>query len=620
MLISRHDPPLALPKLRLDEKLNELRFSDLAFMPHEARPLLAAGGIDVPDETLQLMTCTGGWAAAEVHASGAGTGAAAHTLWFEHHEVWMPALEHALASADWDFAGAVAMRSGAAALFGSDREQFLGLISTIPAAATVDNPELGLAQAVAAYCGRDMATVASLLKRTEPGVDKLPEPRSTIAAFVVELLHSGQAHRDGDGHALQRSALATHELLVGIRGSDAPGWAEHRGITLNVRGVAELWAGDPARATALIRESLTTYPPRQPNPTVFSDVYTRGLMAVAEAMAGHMVRSAQTAEETLELAERRGLAASHDAQWAWLAQSLALLQAGDLDAARAARQRCSEVASPRLNPFVRVGLNLAASRQYLSLGELVAARRTLDVAAEELKSHRGITALQPPLTALRVDLAIAEQAPERAHALLTAHERTHDPVAGDPLFVMTAKARLWLATGQAGRVRETVAEALDGQGPAAVNAWLAVSAAEDQQRRDSHAVEAMSRALDLASTEAVLLPLLRPTRQLASSLRRHLDLVRTHRDLVTRVLATATDPGPHQVGQLVPLPEREMAVLLYLPTMGSNAEIAEALCVSENTVKQHLKSIYRKLGVGSRREAVRVARSAGLFDEAALLD
>lgn len=55
-------------------------------------------------------------------------------------------------------------------------------------------------------------------------------------------------------------------------------------------------------------------------------------------------------------------------------------------------------------------------------------------------------------------------------------------------------------------------------------------------------------------------------------------------------------------------------MLSYLPTMGSNAEIASALSVSQNTVKQHLKSVYRKLSVSSRREAVRVARDAGLLD------
>lgn len=53
-----------------------------------------------------------------------------------------------------------------------------------------------------------------------------------------------------------------------------------------------------------------------------------------------------------------------------------------------------------------------------------------------------------------------------------------------------------------------------------------------------------------------------------------------------------------------PLTERERAVLEYLPTMMSNSEIARQLRVSVNTVKTHLKSVYRKLGVDRRRDAV----------------
>jgi LuxR family maltose regulon positive regulatory protein len=43
--------------------------------------------------------------------------------------------------------------------------------------------------------------------------------------------------------------------------------------------------------------------------------------------------------------------------------------------------------------------------------------------------------------------------------------------------------------------------------------------------------------------------------------------------------------------------------------------IAEALFVSQNTVKTQLRSIYRKLGVSSRDEAVREARRQGLLGE-----
>ena len=60
--------------------------------------------------------------------------------------------------------------------------------------------------------------------------------------------------------------------------------------------------------------------------------------------------------------------------------------------------------------------------------------------------------------------------------------------------------------------------------------------------------------------------------------------------------------------------EREMAVLLYLPTMLTAAEIAADLFVTVNTVKTHQHSIYRKLGVNSRREAVDRARVNNLLN------
>jgi LuxR family maltose regulon positive regulatory protein len=51
--------------------------------------------------------------------------------------------------------------------------------------------------------------------------------------------------------------------------------------------------------------------------------------------------------------------------------------------------------------------------------------------------------------------------------------------------------------------------------------------------------------------------------------------------------------------------------------MSSNAEIAEEMYVSVNTVKAHLKSLYRKLEVSSRRAAVRRARELNLFARSA---
>ncbi|MER7181054.1 helix-turn-helix transcriptional regulator, partial [Streptomyces hyaluromycini] len=58
---------------------------------------------------------------------------------------------------------------------------------------------------------------------------------------------------------------------------------------------------------------------------------------------------------------------------------------------------------------------------------------------------------------------------------------------------------------------------------------------------------------------------------------------------------------------------REREVLGRLAQMMSTQEIAADLYVSVNTVKTHLKSIYRKLGVGRRGDAVRRARERGLL-------
>jgi LuxR family maltose regulon positive regulatory protein len=60
------------------------------------------------------------------------------------------------------------------------------------------------------------------------------------------------------------------------------------------------------------------------------------------------------------------------------------------------------------------------------------------------------------------------------------------------------------------------------------------------------------------------------------------------------------------------LSERESAVLTLLPAELSLREIASSLSVSANTIKTHTRSIYRKLGVTNREEAVDRARELGL--------
>ena len=68
-------------------------------------------------------------------------------------------------------------------------------------------------------------------------------------------------------------------------------------------------------------------------------------------------------------------------------------------------------------------------------------------------------------------------------------------------------------------------------------------------------------------------------------------------------------PGPGAE----PLTDREAAILRMLASQLSQREIGQELFVTLNTVKFHTRSIFRKLGVSTRAEAVARARELGLL-------
>jgi LuxR family maltose regulon positive regulatory protein len=80
-------------------------------------------------------------------------------------------------------------------------------------------------------------------------------------------------------------------------------------------------------------------------------------------------------------------------------------------------------------------------------------------------------------------------------------------------------------------------------------------------------------------------------------------------------LATAPQrpgrPGLASEPFIEPLSERELEVLHLIADGLSNREIAARLVLAVTTVKKHASNIYRKLGVGSRTEAVARARDLG---------
>lgn len=76
---------------------------------------------------------------------------------------------------------------------------------------------------------------------------------------------------------------------------------------------------------------------------------------------------------------------------------------------------------------------------------------------------------------------------------------------------------------------------------------------------------------------------------------------------------SATRPSTSRLRRSYLLSRREHEILVLLAERWSNQEIAEQLHITINTVRKHTSTIYDKLGVSSRREAVAAARSIGLL-------
>jgi LuxR family maltose regulon positive regulatory protein len=96
------------------------------------------------------------------------------------------------------------------------------------------------------------------------------------------------------------------------------------------------------------------------------------------------------------------------------------------------------------------------------------------------------------------------------------------------------------------------------------------------------------------------------------------------------ILRHCPDPGPvvagwladeqraesvqaRQDGLIEPLTDRELTILRLLPAPTPQRELASVLFVSPNTLRTHLRAIYRKLGAESRDDAVIRARERGLI-------
>ncbi len=202
--------------------------------------------------------------------------------------------------------------------------------------------------------------------------------------------------------------------------------------------------------------------------------------------------------------------------------------------------------------------------------------------------------------------------------------RRADPASGPD--VAAALARAWLAAGDQQAARQALEAGAEGAGTApeqarlegwVVDAQLCYVAGDGVRGRRS-----LEHALRLGRPQQLRLPFALERTWIQPVLRRDPDLALAYGELLEPDLVSSVparvpgqpDPGDHAAPLIVePLTEREREALRHLSEMLSTAEIAAEMYISVNTVKSHLRSIYRKLSASHRNEAVRRARQLGLI-------
>jgi LuxR family maltose regulon positive regulatory protein len=178
-------------------------------------------------------------------------------------------------------------------------------------------------------------------------------------------------------------------------------------------------------------------------------------------------------------------------------------------------------------------------------------------------------------------------------------------------------SRIDLCSGRADRAIGR----LDGSVTAGVGSEIRrlvlLSCAEMQRGRVTRASESLRRAIEAGRPEGYVRPFLEEAPRTLPLMRRVLGEARADPYLTQLVYkAGALCPGmPANESSpiLEPLTDREREVLGYLPSHLKTNQIAARMYVAPSTVKSYMKALYRKIGVGSRAEAVTLARVYGLL-------
>ncbi len=551
--------------------------------------------------------------------------------WLRKNRTPAEAARQAVAGGDWQLAARIAVDELVVdqLMEPPGVEPLAEVLQRIPQDQAWSEPQPLLVTAALRLATTGDDSAAASLAVADQMLDQIPPDQEIPSRLARAVVRLGLAKRQGDLHAAEVAAVDATTMIGKI---PADQLALHPDMGAQVkagRGAVELWAGHFDQAAATLSAAAAT----AQNTGLRADCL--GHLALLEALRGHLGRAAGLAVAPAGAGrDNQARAGESSSCAATVAMAYVHVERNELPEARRCLRRADEILQLGPDKLIGAIACLVAARGFL------AQRRTGPVAALVDRARHGWS----PAPWLEQRLLLAESQAHLTQGNIAAAVEAAGRAGADPSpEAAAALAHAWLAGGNVPAARRALAGGCADEDRVLdhvrLQAWLADAQLSHEIGDHRSAGRLLERAVRLAASEQVRLPFLMAGSWIHDELQENPGLARAYGQLLNQGPSSRSGPprgGPVRsrasapakppvsaarqatAAQVMPLvvenlSNREREVLQHASELLGTAEIAAEMFVSVNTVKSHLKSIFRKLGAGSRNEAVRRARQLQLL-------
>jgi LuxR family transcriptional regulator, maltose regulon positive regulatory protein len=529
--------------------------------------------------------------------------------WHADRAEAMAAIRAAARAGDWDFAAQVLADASPLAPPEVGWTELEGVLSTCPPDRRSSDFVLAAALAAARLWQGDPDGALPHLDCAENALDGQPGSESAARAASRLWLAALQVMRLADTDA----DLTAQWELAGRAHEDSKSAPEHRGSGLLwlALGCAGLRRLEVQRARSALQHAGSQL---AAGGLLALRERARSWEAVAHAWYGDLATATRIAAE---VAEGLGGVPGDLAPILAVSQARAHVARDESEAAAMLLDQADQAAAasvqPAGEPAIGMLTGMIRTRIAIDGGNPAGARGLVRLLSETAAGEPGAAAA---IAVLDAEISLVAGEPDRARLVIATTHGEKEPAGQD---AAVCRARLLMADQDDKGALKLLEPIMSGppSGPvsARLSALLTAVIAHRRLNQATEAAERLEEALAVAEPDDQSGAFIAAGTPIRSALTVLITPASRCAGFAGRILDRFDGRLPHTAGQPsgTPLTESELAVLRFLPSHMTNQEIAESLFLSINTIKTHLSSVYRKLGVSSRRQAIAQGRRLDLL-------